>query len=121
VPKIADLGVSKVRPSAHESSVIGTLSYMAPEVFQGDYGIEVDIWALGIIYLELLLGERMEQIMGNKLSPAKVAEFPSEGLLERIEDEKYREMLSKMFVRNPKERLDIDEVCSYFESLVPLC
>lgn len=57
--KIADLGISKVMPSRHESSVVGSTNYMAPEVFEGDYEYGCDIWALGIIYLELLTGKRV--------------------------------------------------------------
>ena len=33
VPKIGDLGISKMMPSEHETSVVGTENYMAPELF----------------------------------------------------------------------------------------
>ena len=33
IPKIADLGISKIGPSRHETSVVGTENYMAPELF----------------------------------------------------------------------------------------
>jgi serine/threonine protein kinase len=59
--KIADLGVSK-RAREGETQLrtnIGTRNYMAPEVLGFDplraYSVAVDIWAIGIIALELLL------------------------------------------------------------------
>jgi len=50
-PKIADLGIAKVLKQLRASTKIGTPFYMAEEMFSGDYTSEVDIWALGIIYL----------------------------------------------------------------------
>jgi hypothetical protein len=37
-------------------SMVGTPQYMAPEVFEADYGAEADIWSLGIITYECLVG-----------------------------------------------------------------
>jgi len=51
VPKIADLGIAKEMRTQRASTYIGTPWYMAFEMFEGDYDMEVDIWALGIIYL----------------------------------------------------------------------
>lgn len=28
----------------------GTLHYKSPEIFLGDYGVKIDIWALGVIF-----------------------------------------------------------------------
>ncbi len=60
VTKIGDVGLSKFithsRRGAQTESV-GTLYYMAPEVAKGNYGKEVDVYALGIIAFELLTGQ----------------------------------------------------------------
>ena len=57
--KIGDYGLSKFiscsRRSGHTESV-GTVHYMAPEVANGRYGKEIDIYALGIILYEMLTG-----------------------------------------------------------------
>ena len=58
-PKIADLGIAKVLKTYRASTKIGTPVYMALEMFKGYYDVEVDIWALGIIYLEIILGKRI--------------------------------------------------------------
>jgi uncharacterized RDD family membrane protein YckC len=58
--KIGDYGLSKFmsvsRHSAQTSSV-GTLHYMAPEVGSGNYSRTIDIYALGVMLYEMLLGK----------------------------------------------------------------
>ncbi|MBN1910588.1 MAG: protein kinase [Pirellulales bacterium] len=57
--QIGDYGLSKFvscsRRSGHTESV-GTVHYMAPEVANGRYGKEIDIYALGIVLFEMLTG-----------------------------------------------------------------
>ena len=59
VIKTGDVGLSKFitpsRRSAHTQSV-GTVYYMAPEVAKGRYGLEVDVYSLGIMLYEMLTG-----------------------------------------------------------------
>ncbi|KAJ8124518.1 hypothetical protein O1611_g9122 [Lasiodiplodia mahajangana] len=59
VVKIADFGISKqsMEGVTHLQTHVGTLGYMAPEVFEANnsYSVSVDIWAIGIIAIELLL------------------------------------------------------------------
>ncbi|KAI0400646.1 kinase-like protein [Xylaria palmicola] len=58
VVKIADFGISKqsIEGDTHLQTQIGTVGYMAPEVFSSNsYSVSVDIWAIGIIAVELLL------------------------------------------------------------------
>jgi len=57
--KVGDYGLSKFiscsRRSGQTESV-GTVHYMAPEVANGRYGKEIDIYALGIVLYEMLTG-----------------------------------------------------------------
>ncbi|NMC19546.1 MAG: serine/threonine protein kinase, partial [Thermogutta sp.] len=59
VVKVGDYGLSKFiacsRRSGQTESV-GTVHYMAPEIANGRYGKEIDIYALGVILYEILTG-----------------------------------------------------------------
>jgi serine/threonine protein kinase len=57
--KLGDYGLSKFISCSRRSGQtesIGTVHYMAPEVANGRYGKEIDIYALGIILYEVLTG-----------------------------------------------------------------
>ncbi|HUU82714.1 MAG TPA: serine/threonine-protein kinase [Phycisphaerae bacterium] len=57
--KIGDYGLSKfISISRHsvQTASIGTVHYMAPEVGSGNYSRGVDIYALGVMLYEMLLG-----------------------------------------------------------------
>jgi serine/threonine protein kinase len=59
VVKIADFGLSAFyRPGATMKSSCGTLSFLAPEVFDGtsNAGPPLDVWSLGVILFALLCG-----------------------------------------------------------------
>ncbi len=60
VVKVGDYGLSKFISASHRgghTESVGTFHYMAPEIGRGEYGREIDIYALGIILFELLTGE----------------------------------------------------------------
>ncbi len=59
VVKLGDYGLSKFISASRRSGQtesVGTVHYMAPEVANGRYGKEIDIYALGIVLYEMLTG-----------------------------------------------------------------
>ena len=61
--KVGDFGASKRMDTVHVAQTmtgIGTISYMAPEIFRGQsYNNTVDIYALGLVVYQLLNNGRM--------------------------------------------------------------
>ncbi|PJF39151.1 MAG: hypothetical protein CUN55_15165 [Phototrophicales bacterium] len=60
-PKIGDFGLAKVRDLTsltRTGTALGTLAYMSPEAFHtvGQLDHRADIWALGVIFYEMLTG-----------------------------------------------------------------
>jgi hypothetical protein len=57
--KIGDYGLAKFISASRRSgqtTSIGTVHYMAPEVVKGRYGKEVDLYAIGVMLYEMLAG-----------------------------------------------------------------
>ena len=60
IPRIMDFGLSRIVTSRQESSdvIVGTPRYMSPEHFTtGDLGPATDVFALGLIWYELITGD----------------------------------------------------------------
>lgn len=87
VIKIGDYGLSKFishNKRSRQTESVGTFHYMAPEIGKGEYGKEIDIYAMGVILFEMLTGEipfdgesTQEIIMKHLTMDADVSAIPS--------------------------------------------
>lgn len=57
-PRIADFGLARFVDTLATAGSTGTPAYMAPEAFDGVRSIQTDLWAVGVIFYELLAGVR---------------------------------------------------------------
>src|SRR5262249_25275404 len=57
-PVIVDFGIALVAGAAAKAAKAGTVGYMPPEQMRGHPDVRADLYALGVIIHELLLGER---------------------------------------------------------------
>ncbi|KAE9549289.1 hypothetical protein FO519_007491 [Halicephalobus sp. NKZ332] len=84
--KLADFGISRTLVNSKATTMVATMNYMPPERFVKeilDYGVESDIWGIGIVLLELVNnrhplldeGESSDNNIARKLSKLK-AGFP---------------------------------------------
>ncbi|MEZ6081131.1 MAG: serine/threonine-protein kinase [Pirellulaceae bacterium] len=63
IVKIGDYGLSKFISCSRrggQTESVGTFHYMAPEIGKGEYGKEIDIYALGVILYELATGHVLD-------------------------------------------------------------
>lgn len=51
--RIGDLGLSTAMQRSELTSFLGTPEYMSPEVIEGKYGVEADIYAFGLCIIEM--------------------------------------------------------------------
>jgi phage shock protein PspC (stress-responsive transcriptional regulator) len=115
--KIGDYGLSKFISASRRSGQtesIGTVHYMAPEIANGRYGKEIDIYALGIILYEMLTGRVPYE--GESLGEVLMKHLTAEPDLS-IVPEAYRHVVSRMLCKNPEQRYhSISEALSDLEA-----
>eukprot|EP00036_Acanthoecidae_sp_10tr_P012796 CAMPEP_0206292970 /NCGR_PEP_ID=MMETSP0106_2-20121207/3901_1 /ASSEMBLY_ACC=CAM_ASM_000206 /TAXON_ID=81532 /ORGANISM="Acanthoeca-like sp., Strain 10tr" /LENGTH=429 /DNA_ID=CAMNT_0053723561 /DNA_START=3 /DNA_END=1292 /DNA_ORIENTATION=- len=113
---IADFGISTVLSRTMRyvpTTVKGSFNYMAPEAFSEDgIGPEVDIWALGCVYIELCTrttpwtGKRMEQILRAVCFDRKVPDVPA-----AVPN---AALVKRCFAYEARERPTAAELCTAF-------
>ena len=55
--KIIDFGFScYIKNNNKMNEILGTINYSAPEIIKGCYNYKIDIWSIGIILIDMLLG-----------------------------------------------------------------
>lgn len=121
VVKVGDYGLSKFistsRRSAQTESV-GTFHYMAPEIGRGQYGREIDVYALGIILYEMLTGDvpfdgesSQEIIMKHLTASPELGAIP----------EPYRAAIERALEKDPEKRLsNVRELMQMLGMTVPV-
>ncbi len=102
--KIGDYGLSKfISVSRHsaQTTSIGTVHYMAPEVGSGNYHRGIDIYALGVMLYEMLLGRVPFEgsSMGEVLMKHLTEQPEVEGL-----PEPFGKVIRKALEKDPKDR-----------------
>lgn len=112
--------VDNIHHGRHDSSVRGTLDYLAPEIFNDHmYTSAVDIWAFGIMTAYLLSESTIYPIIDINLPTLIINTFTDphpilSRLLTGISSEYSSlcyDFLSKVLVIDPKQRLNAQELC----------
>ena len=107
-PLLVDFGVARLlaRTTEKAETRVGTLEYMAPELFHGAAGTNADLWALGVTLYELLTGARpftgeVGEVMSKISSVARHDEAP---LQARGVDTRLIRVLRKALSKDPETR-----------------
>ncbi|MDZ4821606.1 MAG: serine/threonine-protein kinase, partial [Planctomycetota bacterium] len=104
IVKIGDYGLSKFiscsRRSGQTGSV-GTVHYMAPEVANGRYGKEIDIYALGVMLYEMLTGH--VPFEGESIGEVLMKHLTAAPDVSRLA-EPYRTVVARALAKDPAKR-----------------
>jgi hypothetical protein len=104
--KLGDYGLSKFISCSRRSGQtesIGTVHYMAPEVSNGRYGKEIDIYALGIILYEMLTGH--VPFEGESVGEVLMKHLTAEPSLAEV-PEAYRDVIARALAKDPTRRIE---------------
>lgn len=110
--KIGDFGLVTSAAYGTLTENRGTKSYMAPEQFGDSYGKEVDIYALGLIWFEILAAvsrhektEVWDNVRAGQLPETFTNQFPTKAPI-----------IKKMLSRDSSGRYSASEILEFFKS-----
>ncbi|KAK6482557.1 protein kinase C theta type-like [Huso huso] len=106
--KIADFGMCKenMYEEARTCTFCGTPDYIAPEILLGQkYGSSVDWWSFGVLLYEMLIGQ--SPFHGNDEEELFQSIRTDDPFYPRWLPKDAREILIKLFVREPEQRLGV--------------
>jgi serine/threonine protein kinase len=108
--KVGDFGLSKnlntFTNQINKSIEIGCDYYRAPEIDTGNYGLEIDIYALGIILIEMLLDCKT---FSEKYTLIKKM-IKTKSLENILITNKYNNLIASIIHQNPLARPSISEI-----------
>jgi len=106
--KISDFGWSVHTPGNRRKTFCGTLDYLPPEMLKGgEYSEKVDLWSLGVLTYEFLVGEAPfedTQIMTQKRIARCEMTVPS------FVSTEAKDLIKRLLVLDPEKRMSLDEV-----------
>ncbi|KAH8265285.1 hypothetical protein KR038_003398 [Drosophila bunnanda] len=109
VLKIADFGWSVHEPNSMRMTLCGTVDYLPPEMVQGKpHTKNVDLWSLGVLCFELLVGHAPFYSKNYDETYKKILKVDYK-LPEHI-SKAAGHLISKLLVLNPQNRLPLDQV-----------
>jgi calcium-dependent protein kinase len=112
--KVIDFGLSKkFRPGDQKKTMtegVGTVYTMAPQVLQGVYTSQADLWSLGVITFMLLASQKpfhhkkktilIDRIMRN--------DYAFEGEIWKSVSDESKDFITHLLVLDPQQRMDAD-------------
>lgn len=103
--KIGDYGLSKFISTSRRSGQtesVGTVHYMAPEVANGRYGREIDVYALGVMLYEMLTGH--VPFEGESVGEVLMKHLTAQPDLSALA-EPYRTVVGRALEKDPERRI----------------
>ena len=125
--KIADFGWSVHAPTSRRTTLCGTLDYLPPEMVEGrEHDNSADIWSLGVLTYEFLVGNPPFEAEDHKTTYKRIArvdlQFPGNvcsgaqdlirkyGCMLICEDVLFTLVRCRLLVKDQKARLKLSEL-----------
>ncbi|CAD8124782.1 unnamed protein product [Paramecium sonneborni] len=124
--KLIDFGlVKETANKLGKTGCVGTPYYIAPEVIQCNqnrvafYDKSVDIWSLGSIWFELLVGETFfngtQQEIFNRIQIISQFEIDKQIQQNPIIQQKEKDLIKKMMKKIPTQRLQLEKIIEAYD------
>ncbi|KAF1948828.1 serine/threonine-protein kinase-like protein [Byssothecium circinans] len=107
--KISDFGWSVHAPNNRRKTMCGTLDYLPPEMLSGvgSYTEKIDLWSLGVLMYEFLVGEAPFEDSQAKTQRRIVR---GEYSVPNFVSPEAKDLIKKLLVLDPEKRLSLVEV-----------
>ncbi|KAF2965193.1 hypothetical protein GQX73_g8394 [Xylaria multiplex] len=110
--KISDFGWSVHAPNSRRDTMCGTLDYLPPEMIKpgssdNSYNEKVDLWSLGVLTYEFLVGEAPFEdtpVMTHRRIARADMSIPS------FVSPEARDLIKKLLVLDPEKRIPLEQV-----------
>lgn len=110
--KIADFGWSVHEPDSKRTTLCGTLDYLPPEMVQAKpHTKNVDLWSLGVLCFELLVGRAPFNAPDYDETYRKIIKIDYK--LPDFVSKAAAHFMAKLLVLNPEARLPLDQVMTH--------
>ncbi|EIW73451.1 hypothetical protein TREMEDRAFT_67370 [Tremella mesenterica DSM 1558] len=108
--KIGDFGWSVHAPSDRRQTLCGTLDYLPPEMVEGkEHNAKVDLWALGVLCYEFLVGSPpFEDLAGNTATYKRIRNVDLH--IPEFVSTEAADLIKRLLRYNPEDRLPLSEV-----------
>ena len=109
--KIADFGWS-IHTQNRRRTLCGTIDYLSPEMVEGrNHDEKVDLWSLGVLCYELLVGSPPFEDENNRETYRKIVnvelQYP-----DKISREA-KDLISKLLQKDPADRISLEDVLAH--------
>lgn len=109
--KIGDYGLSKFMAASQHSgqtASVGTVHYMAPEVGSGNYDRTIDVYALGVMLYEMLLGR--VPFAGSSMGEVLMKHLTAQPEVDELQAP-FPQVIRKALAKDPNDRYQtVDEL-----------
>lgn len=108
--KIGDFGWSVHAPGNRRKTLCGTLDYLPPEMVEGkDHTEKVDLWALGVLTFEFLVGvPPFEDLSGHNATYKKISQVDFK--VPPTVSPEASDLICKLLQHEPQDRLPLPQV-----------